>query len=138
MGRRGGPRNFAGNGKTQVVVAFLIGIAVMLLCGRDAEAYYRYRKVVDTSTLIPGGVGNFTSFESFAYDGQNVAFVGYDNAGPVGLYLWNGSSLSVVVDKNTILPGGGGSPWYVKQVSIENGKVAFTSANSVKDGVYTT
>ena len=51
-----------------------------------------------TSTPIPGGAGDFTSFGNPAIDGDAVAFRGLGGAGQLGLYLAAGGELFKVVD----------------------------------------
>ena len=51
-----------------------------------------------TSTPIPGGAGDFTSFGNPAIDGDAVAFLGLGGAGQLGLYLAAGGELFKVVD----------------------------------------
>jgi len=51
-----------------------------------------------TSTPIPNGAGNFTSFGSPAIDGEAVAFLGFGLAGQLGLYLAVSGDLFKVVD----------------------------------------
>ena len=36
-----------------------------------------FTKIVDTTTAIPGGTGNFTGFNSPSGDGVDVAFLGF-------------------------------------------------------------
>ncbi len=56
------------------------------------------RIVASTSTLVPGGAGDFTSFGNPAIDGDAVAFLGRGSAGQLGLYFASGGSLFKVVD----------------------------------------
>ena len=49
------------------------------------------RRVVDKSTPIPDGTGNFTEFQSLGLSGTNVLFEGSGSSGQRGLYLFDGS-----------------------------------------------
>ncbi len=91
--------------------------------------------VADTSTPVPGGVGNFLALGGHAADGESVVFAGRDNGGPpanYGLYIYSGGSLEVLVDSNTPVPGSGttfgstalGSP------AVDAGDVVFVGSNS--------
>ena len=54
------------------------------------------RTVADTKTPIPGGPGDFSSFEDGKIDGVNVAFRAYDAVNRVGVYLSINGQLSAV------------------------------------------
>ena len=103
-----------------------------------AMAQFRYRKIVDSSTLIPAGSGGFTSFSEVSYDGQNIAFIGAGGSNQKGVYLWNGSVLSALADVGASVPNSGGTFTEFTDLSMENGHVAFVAQGSTKDGVYTT
>lgn len=58
--------------------------------------------IADTSTPIPGGHGNFTSFGyQIALDDGNVAFFGVGPDGQQGLYAFYDGVLTVVADRNS-------------------------------------
>ncbi len=65
------------------------------------------RTVADRNTAIPSGTGTFSDLASnAAISGDRVAFVGAGSGGQLGLYLDDGSSLGVVADTTTTVPGG--------------------------------
>src|SRR5688500_12751250 len=66
---------------------------------------FEFTKIADTSTPIPGGVGNFVNFSGFAsgdvmvapgLDGNNVAFAGGSSTVNFGSYRSFGGSLALV------------------------------------------
>ena len=61
--------------------------------------------IADTTTAIPGGTGDFTSFGAASHDGYDVAFIGNGSAGQVGLYTTTGGSLTSVISKGSVLGG---------------------------------
>jgi hypothetical protein len=101
-------------------------------------AQFRYRKIADTTTLIPSGTGTFISFTDAAYDGQNVLLLANGASGQAGVYLWNGSTLTALADVGSTIPNGGGTFTGFSRISIDAGNVAFVATGSMKDGVYTT
>ncbi|MBZ0113661.1 MAG: hypothetical protein K8J08_14445, partial [Thermoanaerobaculia bacterium] len=64
--------------------------------------------LADTTTIVPGGVGAFTSFErEVSVDGDLVAFVARDANSSYGVYVANVAtgSVLVVANTNTTIPG---------------------------------
>ena len=69
--------------------------------------------VADANTAIPGGTGNFTNFsQPWLWDGTVVfrgigegAFVGIGVGDQDGIYAYDGTTLRVVADSNTPIPG---------------------------------
>lgn len=92
-------------------------------------------RIADTTTAIPGGSGDFTSFGSDrahpadpAMSGDRLAFVGSGSGGQQGIY---GASVSAVgppykvADTTTPIPGGGGNFASFGAVSVSATDVAF-------------
>ncbi|HXX33835.1 MAG TPA: Ser-Thr-rich GPI-anchored membrane family protein [Thermodesulfobacteriota bacterium] len=71
----------------------------------------RLTTVADYNTPIPGGSGNFTFFLSSnpVISASNVAFHGEGGSQQEGIYLFNGTTLSVVADINMPIPSGSGN-----------------------------
>lgn len=72
------------------------------------------RRIVDTYTPVPSGVGNFTGFagNGISFDVQGaIAFMGTDSAGNQGVYAssFPGGGVSVVANGSTRIPGGTGA-----------------------------
>lgn len=66
-------------------------------------------RIADASTAIPGGTGTFTSTPGDpCISGDAVAFLGNGADGQQGIYLSQAGTLSVVVDRQTAIPGGAG------------------------------
>src|SRR5262249_53465967 len=63
-------------------------------------------RVVDTHTPIPGGTGPFERLALLEVDSSTVLFQGWGGEGQVGLYTVQGSTLQVVADTHTPIPGG--------------------------------
>ena len=93
-------------------------------------------KVADRNTPIPGGSENFTYFGVNPVISEgNVAFQG-GGASQVGVYLFNGTTLSKVADSNTPIPGGTENFFGFGGVVVSSGNVAFWGAGSGQHGIY--
>ncbi|NJK88078.1 MAG: hypothetical protein HC923_00925 [Myxococcales bacterium] len=100
---------------------------VILFSGRGANGQAGIYKLengalsvlVDTSTPIPGGTGTFeivtvipgfvnAAFGAIGFNGDVMSFVGYGANGQRGVYTLDlsTSSLAVIADTSTVLPGG--------------------------------
>jgi hypothetical protein len=66
-------------------------------------------RIADTSTLVPGGFGNFLAFGNVAIDADKVAFEGFSRTSTgdfqMGLYFSAGPSITKIVDLSD-MPGG--------------------------------
>ena len=83
-----------------------IGLFICLFStARSSAAVIEFRKVVDTSTPIPGGSGNFTHFGFPVIDGEQIAFQALGDDGQAGIYLSTAGALSTVVDRTSKIPG---------------------------------
>jgi hypothetical protein len=106
-------------------------------------------RIADTTTAIPGGSGNFTSFGSDqanpvdpAMSGDRLAFVGSGSGGQQGVYSVSlaapqaGSPLRVA-DTATPIPGGSGNFASFSAVSESDTDVAFLGHGSgSQTGIY--
>ncbi len=86
--------------------------------------------VADFNTLVPtGGGGSFARFGNPSMDGGAIAFAGDEGAvfGPKGIYSTASGSLALVVNENTLVPGGGGSTFddISDRVSLDGGTATF-------------
>jgi len=96
-------------------------------------------KVADFNTSVPGGVGTFVSIDSSEISGDNVAVRGMDQSGiQRGIYLFNGTTLSKVADRNTPVPGGSGNFRDISYPKISGDLIVFHAVDSliVNNGVY--
>ena len=63
------------------------------------------KKLVDTQTQIPDGLGQFTQFETAAMGTtQQMVFRGVGSQEQQGIYLWEDGKLKKIVDTNTRMP----------------------------------
>jgi hypothetical protein len=82
--------------------------------GSGQEGIYLFNgatliKVADYNTPIPAESAKFNGFSFHpVISGKNVAFLGW-GAADAGFYFFNGNILTMVVDKNTPIPGGSGN-----------------------------
>lgn len=117
-----------------VTLALLVGLLASSL-----QAQLTFSKIADYSTAIPNGAGNFTSFGDPAIYGSNVAFYAQGTGNQSGIYYWNGSTLSRVVDTNTAVPSSTGNftniTFYDYSVS-SNGAVLLRSQGPAATGIY--
>lgn len=133
---------------TCLKILFLAG--GVILAGDVATAQpITFRKIADTDTPIPGGVGTFAAFTGHPgeaiFDGLPalgdgaVAFGGFDASDKDGLYLEENGTLRVIVDTNTPIPGGSGNFFRLGPVAFYDGVAAFSQRDmfSRESGVYT-
>ncbi len=126
---------------TPSTLALTVFLGCLFLLPTLGEAV-SFRKLVDTSTPIPDGVGNFsggTPFTPPSISLGTVLFGGMGSSGQLGIYKVIGGMLSVVADKNTPVPGGTGNftDFRFSVVSIFGGDVVFTGTDSAnKVGIY--
>lgn len=64
--------------------------------------------IADLATAIPGGTGNFTSFNlnANAIAPGQLAFRGSGSSGQSGIYGFNGTTLTTLADRNSAIPNG--------------------------------
>ncbi len=96
-------------------------------------------RVADLTTPIPGGSGNFTGFggATVLMDGTHIAFLGFGSSGQQGLYLFDGSTISRIVDANTAIPGGTGNFTNFISPELSGGTIAFIGdGTSDQRGIY--
>jgi hypothetical protein len=107
-------------------------------------------RAVGVDSPIPGGAGNFTSFQSPTYQavapqsaigGGNIAFVGAGTGGQQGVYLhatYPTPPPIKIADLNTAIPGGTGNfTSFFTQVGAGGGNVVFIgSGASGQMGIY--
>lgn len=95
--------------------------------------------VADLSTMIPGGVGTFTDFPDrpISIGGKNVAF-NATSAGQEGVYTFISSTLAVVADASTMIPGGTGTfTDFADLIYLGSGNFMFVgSGPSDQEGIY--
>jgi len=120
-------------------VSSILALVVYLSCGaaRVDAAVIEFRKIVDTSTPIPGGTGNFTHFGFSVIDGQHIAVQGLGDGGQAGIYLSSSGALSTVVDRTSKIPGSSESYADFGVPGLEGSDVAFgATGTSSPLGVY--
>jgi hypothetical protein len=117
----------------------LIAVLLFAICGvtNSGAADFTFTRIVDTTTAIPGGSGNFVSFKDLyvSVDKGDVAFdavIGTDGSGnPVGgIYTYIGGNLGVVADLDTPSPGGTGNFTEAWEPWLDSGSVAFGGSGS--------
>jgi hypothetical protein len=120
-------------------ISSLLALFISLGCGAaqvDA-AVIEFRKIVDTSTPIPGGTGNFTHFGFPVIDGQHIAFQGLGDNGQAGIYLSSSGALSTVVDRTSKIPGSSENYAEFGVPGLEGSDVAFGATGTASPlGVY--
>ena len=94
-------------------------------------------KVADTNTAIPGGSGNFTEFElAPLISGSNVVFSARGSGDQRGIYLFDGSAIRAVADRNMAIPGGAGTFETFGPPVISGSNVAFFGTRPGGGGIY--
>jgi len=100
--------------------------------------------VASTSTPMPGGTGNFTSFIDPTngpilsnISGSNIVFGGQNGSGRVGLFLSNQFGLVTVATNATPIPNGSGAfTSFGVAPAISGTNVAFYGTGSGQAGIY--
>jgi hypothetical protein len=82
-------------------------------------------KIADLNTAIPGGTGNFISFDYLGISAGKVSFYGEGPSGQRGIYLFNGATLNKIADLNTAIPEGSGNFMGIGYPVISGNNVAF-------------
>ncbi len=113
-----------------------MAVAVVAMMGVAVEAQtITFRKIADTNTPVPGGVGTFASFTSTpVIDQGNVAFEGTAINPRGGIYTDIGGPLRPVATTSTPGPNGVGTFSSAFLPSIDNGSVAFRGKIRLSDG----
>lgn len=117
------PRSSDSGGRSTALFAAVVALA--FVCASPAEAQ-TFTRVADTQTPAPGGGGLFSLFaDARAIDDGRVVFVGFHSGGS-GVYSFDGTTLDVVADTTTMVPGTSDSFSTFFDVAIDRGYVAFT------------
>lgn len=110
---------------------------------RTVMTQFAFTRLIDTSALIPEGIGTFTSFGVGEGNGgknhgssSSLVFLGKGSAGQVGLYLFKDGTINRVVDRTMTIPGtnslfnlgGGLSP---PEYSMDGDNVVFTDRDTL-------
>jgi YVTN family beta-propeller protein len=127
-GGTGNFTNFAffGNGIEAGRLAFR-GNGASSQAGLYAYASGSLVKIADTNTAIPGGTGNFISFGTAYVDGTNYAFIAPGNSSQQGIYVSNGTTLTRIADKSSVVPGIGGTYGWSAGLGFDNGNIGFNA-----------
>jgi hypothetical protein len=128
----GGTGNFLSFGFPPVLSNGTVAFDGSLPSGADAGLYWNLggplAAVVDRSTPVPGGTGNFTSFGAPALSNNMVGFRGSNGNGvQSGIYTRTGTGpVTAAVDLNTPIPGGTGNfTGFNTPPAVSDGNVAF-------------
>ena len=95
-------------------------------------------------TPVPGGDGNFGTIGDPIVDGSNVLFRSAINASSSGsndgMFLWDGSSLSIIARVGDLVPGSGSDTftYFNQNYAMEGGAYVFLAGDSSGgEGIYT-
>src|SRR5688572_6304686 len=93
--------------------ALRIVVLLAVALGAVAPARgYLFTRIADTNTPIPGGTGNFTSFDPSSVPGPQSTFVtfrGFGADGQEGIYTGRAPNvITRIADRNTVMPVPGG------------------------------
>ena len=95
------------------------------------------RPVVNLTTAIPGGSGNFTGFSNLVIDNNRVGFIG-TGVGQVGVYTRIPTDPPrPVANLSTAIPGGSGTFTGFSNLVIDNNRVGFIGTGVGQSGIYT-
>ncbi|MBD2776866.1 DUF7453 family protein [Iningainema tapete] len=126
------------NGTTSIYSAKPVAEAPPPQPVSPVEDTFKRSRIVDTKTPIPNGTGNFINIDSFFIQGDNVVFSGSGSDGQRGIYNSDRSTISTIVDLNTIIPGSSGTfSSFDTTPQVENGNVVFSgSGTQGNSGIY--
>ena len=105
-----------------------------------AATQVTFTKVADTDMSVPGGTDTFQGFPVILdiapeiSEGQ-VTFFDWGDS-PLGIYLWDGQSITVVADKNTIAPSSSSQFSGPCCASIRGDRLLFTEIVDLVSGIY--
>lgn len=119
---------------------WIIASMALLLAAWPVAAQPIFNRIADTSTAIPAGTGNYTSFAEpgLSNGGGIVVFRGLGSSGQDGIYHSNTGVLSMVADINTDIPLGIGPFTSFGNTSHSVGRTAFFGAGDFdQQGIYT-
>ncbi len=121
--------------------AFLTGDPVHP--GGPAVALYgwtsgTYHRLLDTSTPMPGGTGNFASMDFMSMGGSTVFVSTTDAVNLGGIYAVDasGGPITTIVDPNTPAPDGSGTFSIVRPVAASGNNLCFTGGTASQVGLY--
>ncbi|MBD2776867.1 DUF7453 family protein [Iningainema tapete] len=94
--------------------------------------------IADTNTLIPGGVGNFSSFSSVGLNKNNLVFTASGASGQQGIYKISGDGVvQLIADTNTSIPNGTGNFISFSNFVVDENNVVFTArGTNQQQGIY--
>jgi hypothetical protein len=108
-------------------------------------AGFKFTKIVDGTTPIPGGTGNFYYLFNPNINGNNIVFAGGSehNVDLLGVYATTGTNKAItkIADQNTPIPGGIGKFEYLGQLSVSGSNIAIaggTYGHDAQSGIYIT
>ncbi len=124
------------------VIGWGAALVIAVQAALAAPIVFTFTRIADTSTPIPGGAGDFTSFgQSPSIDGDDVAFQGSGDSSftQQGIYSTVGG-LNAVANLSTAIPSSTGFFTSFGSVTIDGGDVAFNGAgpSSAQFGIYST
>lgn len=128
----------------RAIASIALGLSVCLLVSSKAEAStFKFQKVVDTNTSIPGGTGKFTNFSPFvppSLDRGSVAFSGSGSNSQSGIYGKVDNTLKVFANTSTRISNATGNFSSFGTPSLDQKDVAFLGIGAnffVQQGIYT-
>jgi hypothetical protein len=86
--------------------------------------------VVDTSTLIPGTNETFSTISSPQYSEGVITFLGRgENSQLRGIYQFDGTVISKIVDSDSFVPGTGNSFQTFREIAVDGTDLAFSAVD---------
>jgi hypothetical protein len=125
----------------KVTTGYALVLATLLAAISPVRAGYPISKIADTNTPIPGGTGDFTSFDlpvaDHAYGANQIAaFIGNGSGGSSGIYTGTAAGLSTQAATGEAAPGGGNFTGF-SSLTVGLAQVTFIADTSDGDqGVY--
>lgn len=103
-----------------------------------------FTNLVNSSTPIPGGTGNFTNLGAGPIDGTTMVFVGLGSNSQIGIYTvpTTGGPLTVIADIQTPIPNGTGTfttfnnNGFFHPFAISGSNVVFAGRATGQAGIY--
>lgn len=94
--------------------------------------------LVDTSTAIPGGTGNFTGLAFPDYNGTTMVFTAAGSNSQSGLYASTGGTVSLLADTNTPIPEGMGNftTFFASAINADGLVATLASGSNGQSGIY--
>ena len=131
-------------GRYDMRAAYTLTLSLILFLSNapfsELRAQPTFRRVANSTTPIPAGTGEFTSFGNTAsIHNGNVVFRGGGEDGQQGIYFWQNGVITRIADASTQVPNGSGTFAFLSffAYTVRDGNILFHGAGTNgENGLY--